>query len=126
MSVPVAIEQLREEVGRFGPAPYLLTVAGDGRPHAVSVTVAWAGEALTTSVGRTTATNAGDRPAVSLLWAPYESGGFSLIVDGTASVATEDENLVLTVAPTKAVLHRSQPGTNAGAYASQCVRIEAP
>lgn len=125
MSVPVAIEQLREEVGRFGLAPYLLTVAGDGRPHAVSVTVAWSGDVLAASVGRTTAKNAEERPAVSLLWAPYEMDGFSLIVDGTATVTTEGDDLVVTVAPAKAVKHRSQSGAN-GSYTSQCVRIEAP
>jgi hypothetical protein len=116
MSVSVQLDQLREEVARFGPAPYLLTVSDDGRPHATSVGIEWAGDALVASVGKRSAANATDRPDVSLLWAPIEPGGFSLIVDGRA---TADGDRV-TVAPDRAVLHRQR----ADGPGSDCVRLD--
>jgi hypothetical protein len=127
VSVPVAIEQLRDQTDSFGPAPYLLTVSDDGNPHAVSVTVAWSGDTLVASVGKRTAANAGRSGSVSLLWPPYEAGGYSLIVDGEATASGGDdggEGQSVAVHPTRAVLHRSQPDTNAGSsYSADCVRI---
>lgn len=107
MTVPVSLDQLKEEVARFGSSPYLLTVTDDHRAHAVSVQVAWddAGEALTMGAGRSTGANARARPDVTLLWPPYEPGGYSLIVDGSATVTDE-----LVFRPRKAVLHRSAVG----------------
>jgi hypothetical protein len=102
MSQPVSLDGLRDEVARFGPAPYVVTVGDDGAPHAVSVSAGWDGDLLTASVGARTAANAAVRPRVSLLWSPYEPGGYSLIVDGAAEVDGEQ----LRVAPSKAVLHR--------------------
>jgi hypothetical protein len=102
MSLPVSLDGLREEVARFGAAPYVVTVGEDGAPHAVSVSAAWDGDLLTASVGARTAANAAARPRVSLLWPPYEPGGYSLIVDGAAELDGER----LRVAPSKAVLHR--------------------
>jgi hypothetical protein len=105
VSVPVAIDRLREEVSRFGEHPFILTVSDTGRPHAVSATVAWDGDELIGGCGRSTAANAGARPEISLLWPPVEAGGYSLIVDGTASVDEQQIRL----RPAKAVLHRSGP-----------------
>lgn len=102
MSVGVELAQLAEQVERFGTTPYLITVGADGRPHAVSVHMGWDGDRLTLRAGRSTVANAGERPAVTLLWSPVDGGGFSLIVDGTAEV-TGDRVLI---APTGAVLHR--------------------
>jgi hypothetical protein len=122
VSVPVELERLRAETDRYGRFPYVLTVSEDGRPHAVSVTVSWRGDALAAEVGARTAANAAGRPSVSLLWPPPERGGYSLIVDGTAEV--DDGALRLT--PTKAVLHRpALPGAEPeeGACGSDCVTI---
>ena len=118
MSVPVELEKLKESVDRFGALPYLLTTAGDGRPHAVSVHVSWDGPELAVRAGRSTVANATARPLVSLLWAPVDEDGFSLIVDGTAVV---DRDRV-SVRPLKAVLHRqaSPPGE---ASVSDCVGV---
>jgi len=102
MSLPVALDGLREEVARFGSAPYLITVRDDGSPHAVAVSVDWDGDRLAASVGVRTAANAAACPRVSLLWTPDETGGYSLIVDGAADVDGEQ----LRVAPSRAVLHR--------------------
>jgi hypothetical protein len=117
VSVPVTLDQLREEVVRFGSAPYLISVTSDGRPHAVSVTVTWDGDELAADAGRTTLANAAERPSVSLLWSPVEPGGYSLIVDGLARVDAAAERVV--VQPGKAVLHRSR----SEAPGSDCVTV---
>ena len=107
MSVPVSLERLGEEVTRFGLWPYLVTVSGDGRPHAVSAPVTWDGTVFVGAPGRHSRANAADRPsAVTLLWPPYEPGGYSLIVDGSAAVNADDS---LTVTPVTGVLHRTGP-----------------
>jgi hypothetical protein len=107
VSVPVSLERLGEEVERFGSWPYLVTVSDDGRPHAVSAPVEWDGSAFVGAPGRHSRTNAADRPtAVTLLWPPYEPGGYSLIVDGAAAVNADDS---VTVTPLTGVLHRTGP-----------------
>ena len=107
MSIPVALEQLRNEALRFTLAPYLLTVSDDARPHAVAVAVSWQSDGIAMEVGKRSARNASVRTQVSLLWPPNEPGGYSLIVDGTASAAGGDGRV--TVTPTRAVLHRPAP-----------------
>lgn len=128
MSVPVALDRLRDEAGRFGPRPYLLTVSADGRAHAVSVAVAWDGDELVMAAGRRTVANAADRPHVSLLWPPHEPDGYSLIVDGEAHVSAGPDGAGVAVTPTTAVLHRSAPNPGAGASAcgSDCIPLGAP
>ena len=118
MSVPVALQELSDALTRFGSLPYLLTTGADGRPHAVSVHVAWDGGELVARAGKRTVKNAGASPSVAFLWSPVDSDGFSLIVDGTASV---DGDAVV-IRPTTAVLHRqaSPPGE---ASVSECVGV---
>ena len=118
MSVPVELEKLRQSVERFGALPYLLTTGADGRPHAVSVHVRWDGDRVVARAGRRTVANAADRPLVSLLWASVDDDGFSLIVDGTATVEGDE----VSVRPGTAVLHRqaSAPGE---ASVSDCVGV---
>jgi hypothetical protein len=122
MSIPVAIERLRTETLRFALAPYLLTVSDDARPHAVAVAAAWEGDALAIEVGKRSVANAAARPSVSLLWPPSEPGGYSLIVDGTASCAGGEGRI--TVTPTRAVLHR--PAANPEAAKPGCSADCAP
>lgn len=104
MSIPVALEKLRNEIRAFALAPYLITVSDDARPHAVAVAATWEGNALAMDVGKRTASNASARPQVSLLWPPNDAGGYSLIVDGTAAPGAVDGRVAVT--PTRAVLHR--------------------
>jgi hypothetical protein len=123
--VPVSIEELGRQVAHFGTWPYIITVAGDGRPHAVSIEVAWVDSSFTAAGGRSTSRNAAAHPnAVTLLWAPFEPGGYSLIVDVQA--ATADDG-ALTLTPTTAVLHRTGPApaaeAPAGSCGNDCVRI---
>jgi len=114
VSVAVELERLREEVARFGARPYLITVGADGRPHAVSVTVDWEGEELFAAAGATTVRNAAASPAVTLLWAPIEAGGYSLIADVMARVDGDGGPAsIVALRPVKAVLHRTVPGPDA-------------
>jgi hypothetical protein len=117
MSVPVALDQLREQLDRFGSSPYLLTVSEDGRPHATAITVGWAGDELHADVGRKSAANTAARPDVTLLWPPVDDERFSLIVDGSARV----DGQAVVVTPAKAILHRQR----ADGPGSDCVVLEA-
>jgi hypothetical protein len=124
MSVPVSIEELGRQLAPFGSWPYIITMSDDARPHAVSVEVAWANGRFTASGGRSTTRNAAAHPdAVTLLWAPFEPGGYSLIVDVQARAS--DDGLTLT--PVTAVLHRTGPApaveAPAGSCGNDCVRI---
>jgi hypothetical protein len=62
---------------------------------------------------------------MSVLWPPYESGGYSMIVDGEAH--SDGDELV--VVPTNGVLHRPAPAggsaedTDAAACASDCAPL---
>lgn len=125
MSIPVDLDRLRDELETYGLQPYLLTVTDTSRPHAVAASVEWDGGSLVMAVGGRTAANAAARPDVTLLWPPREPGGYSLIVDGTATVG-EADGAVVAFRPTKAVLHRPAaepaPGDGCG---SDCVPLGA-
>jgi len=128
MSVPVAIESLREEIDRHGTVAYFVTVGPDGRPHTVQLQVSLADTGhLVVRPGNSTVANVGPRPLVSLLWPPAEAGGYSLIVDATVVEAAKDGDgaNVVSVEPTKAVLHRPAKPENpdAVAHGSDCVRV---
>ena len=114
MSIPVPMEGLRAAVEERGHRAYVLTVSEDGRPHAVHGPVRWEGDVLLAEVGRRSVANATARPSVSLLYPVRADGDYSLIVDGTAAVASER----LLVTPTRAVLHR--PAPPGAATASTC------
>ena len=105
MSIPVDLADLRTKTAEYGWA-YLLTVRADLRPHIVAVTPAWDRDVLSMAVGRGSARNAAERPAISLCYPPTVDGGYSLIVDGTASSGGDE---IVRFAPTGAVLHRPAP-----------------
>lgn len=121
MSIEVSRDDLAETVEGFAVA-YLLTLGDRPRPHvgAVVATVV-DGVVQVSDVGRTSLRDVGDHDAVTLLWAPAERGGYSLIVDGTATV-TDGR---LDVIPARAVLHRpaSPAQLIAGPCASDCVEL---
>ena len=102
MSVKVDLAKLADTMADYDFA-YLLTVSDQQRPHAVAVRPVILEEALAVGgLGSRTLANLAERPDVTLLFPPRESGGYSLIVDGRAS--TDDGSTA--VAPTHAVLHR--------------------
>jgi pyridoxamine 5'-phosphate oxidase-like protein len=127
MSIPVTLEKLREEIAGFTTtAVYLLTVSGDGRPHSVAVAPEWDGDELVMGAGKTSVGNAAARPDVSLVWAPGEAGGYSLIVDATVtSTLLGDGDSSVTVQPTSAVLHRpaASPDSMRPGCTSDCIPI---
>jgi len=118
MSEALPIDQLRAECARFGNRPYLLTQGGDGRPHAVAVSIEWQGDSILTSTGTRSTANVVARPLVSLLWPSIEAGGYSLIVDGDGCVIGSGSDARISVTPTRGVLHR--PGTSAASAARGC------
>ncbi len=105
MSIAVELADLPDAIARRGPGAFLVTI-GEGGPHVVSVSVAMVGGHLDMGAGRRTARNVAARPAVTLLW-PHgvDHPDDSLLVDGTASLADDDDRL--TVTPSSAILHRS-------------------
>jgi hypothetical protein len=109
MSIPVPTEGLRSAIEERGGSAYLLTVSEDSRPHAVHAPVRWDGGVLVAEVGKRSAANAVARPAVSLLYPARGEGDYSLIVDGTAAPAAQEDGKRLLITPTKAVLHRPAP-----------------
>ncbi|MCV7151388.1 pyridoxamine 5'-phosphate oxidase family protein [Mycolicibacterium pyrenivorans] len=118
MSVKVDLDQLAAAMADFTFA-YLVTVGDDYRAHTVAVHPVLAGGVLGVGpVGNRTRRNAGSHADVTLVWPPREPGGYTLIVDGAATVAGDE----LTVAPGGAVLHRpALPGSTPGSpTASGC------
>jgi len=104
MSVPVDLDQLAEALADFTFA-YLITVGDDFRAHAVAVDPVLAdGVFEVGAVGRSTRHNAGAHADITLVWPPTEPGGYSLIVDGRGSFASDEAPLV--IVPGRAVLHR--------------------
>ncbi|MHB1487891.1 MAG: hypothetical protein ACYCZM_10110, partial [Acidimicrobiales bacterium] len=90
----------------------------------VAVTLKWDGDNLRAGTGASTARYAGQRPEVCLLWPPFEAEGYSLIVDGSARTSAEGDRAFVTVAPSKAVLHRSRPAADGtGSCGSDCIAV---
>lgn len=117
MSIEVPVPELFEQVDRWGFC-YLLTVSDDQRPHLLALrpTVVTGldddgsgevGDVLRFDAGGGRACrNATARPMVSLVFPPApHSDGFSLVVDGEATV----DGATVDVCPTWAVLHRPAP-----------------
>ncbi len=119
MSLKVELGELASTLEPYGFA-YLVTVGDGGRAHVLAVTpVLGDGGLVVGGVGRHSQENATERPDVTLVWPPAEPGGFSLLVDGAATVDGE----TITVAPTKAVLHRPAPGPDGLRAGSDCAPV---
>lgn len=101
MSIVVDLAELEQALTAH-PTAYLL-LSGDDRPHVGEVEVALRDDVVVVSrPGRTARRVLPDQPAVTLLLPPGEPEGYSLVVDGTASVVGEE----IHVRPSHAVLHR--------------------
>ena len=109
VSVPVAPADIGEQMERFGAAAYVLSVRDDATPHAAQVQVRLDGDVLRCGAGRSAAANVAQRPGVSLLWLPFEPGGYSMIVDATARTVEGPHGLELELRPASGVLHRPAP-----------------
>lgn len=123
MSVKVDVDKLAETLADFAFG-YLITVGDDFRAHTVAVSPVVDGGALEVgTVGDTTRRNAGAHPAVTVVCPPRDPSGYSLIVDGTATLTDSG----LRVTPSRAVLHRPAAPQSAAAakgHLHDCVKIE--
>ncbi len=115
MSVNVPLSELGDEVRRWGFG-YLLTTSGEGRAHVIALTpnvmqdrAADASEGVLLRFdagGRRACRNVAVQSEVTVLFPPRPDGdGFSLLIDGTATVVGD----FVEVLPTGAVLHRPAP-----------------
>jgi hypothetical protein len=107
MSVEVAIDDLASTAEGYDFA-YVITVSERQHAHIVAVRPRVVGRGqLVVEVGRTTVANAGERPNLTLVYPPVDSGGLSLVVDAVASSGPATG--MLTLEATHAVLHRPAP-----------------
>ena len=120
MSIRVELDELRDQVAACGSYAYLLTVSDDGRPHAVSLVVAWDGDELVGAPGPRTVANAERSPEVSLLWPDSGRAGFTLFVNGRAEVRVDSDSAKVSIKPATAVLHKTPEGE---AQAPGCVPV---
>jgi hypothetical protein len=121
MTVKVGLEELADRIAEYDFA-YLVSV-GETGAHVIAVTPAWHPDGIVVgALGRHSLANAAAHPAVTLVWPPAVQGGYSLIVDGTATVSGD----AVTVSPTKAVLHRPAPGADGARAGNDCQPIELP
>jgi hypothetical protein len=119
MSVKVELGELAGRLADFDVA-YLVTVSADARAHVLSVWPEMAGGVIVVDgVGRHTQANAAVHPAVTLVFPPGEAGGYTLLVDGTATV----EGSTVTVDPASAILHRPAAGSDGRRAGSDCVDV---
>lgn len=119
MSLKVDLGELATTLEPYGFA-YLVTVGEQGRAHVLAVTpVLTDGGLAVGEVGRHSQENATARPDVTLVWPPHEPGGYSLLVDGAATV----DGTTITVVPAKATLHRPAPGADGLRTGSDCVSV---
>jgi len=110
MSVPVSLPELPEQIERFGPHAYIVTVGADGRPRATSVSVSWQEARLRVGAGRRTAENVSSNDQIALLWPAPAPGEHALLVDGCGAVEGSPETgLAIVIEPAKAVLHVTTP-----------------
>jgi hypothetical protein len=106
MSVAVPLNELPDQVLRFGFNPYIVTVSGDSTPRVTSVRVSWDGTRLVAPAGRRTAAAIGANDTVALLWPSPVPGDYALIVDGVAEIqGAAPSDLRVSIQPARAVLH---------------------
>lgn len=103
MSIPVDLAALAEALTRHDVA-YLLT-GGEGRPHVAEVFPELVdGLLVIAEPGRTARRVVEEQPAMTVLLPPRSRGGYTLLVDGSGSLAEDGS---LRISPSHAVLHRA-------------------
>jgi hypothetical protein len=109
VSIEVELPELLQVASSFGTTPMLLTTDENGRPRASTTTITWDGVTATARAGRRSLANAAERTLVSLLWPAPPGERFALLVDGTATGTTPDEDPreggSVTIEASRAILH---------------------
>ncbi|WP_328412161.1 pyridoxamine 5'-phosphate oxidase family protein [Nocardia sp. NBC_00403] len=109
MSAEVTLDELVKAIEQYDIA-YLVSVGEDSQPHVVAVDpVPREGRLRIVEPGPHTRRNIATHPSITLLWAPRQPTGYSLIVDGLG--ALHDDRLDIT--PTRAILHRAATPSHA-------------
>jgi hypothetical protein len=108
MSIPVELDALEAKTTEYGWA-YLLTVGDDLRPKIVASPPDWHDGVLCFRAGGGSARNAIARSSVTVTFPPLDPDGYTLIVDGDATVDESGDAPLVHVAPSGAVLHRPAP-----------------
>ena len=101
MSIPVDVADLARALGEVG-AGYLLTTTSGAVKVVTVEPVVSDGALLVEAPGKGTLANLAENPAVTLVFAPLQPKGFTLLVDGTGEVTGDD----VRVTAASAVLHR--------------------
>lgn len=125
MSIPVDVADLESALANYGVG-YLLSTASHGRVKAITVEPRVVEGALViSSPGGGSTRNIGENAQVTVLFAPLQHHGYTLLVDGTALVDGDDAH----VTPSNAVLHRPAshsdgprpgPGLGSGVESDGC------
>ena len=101
MSIAVALADLAATVADY-PWGYLVSVTEEPRGHTLAVPTRFADGVFTLAAGTGTRANVAARPKATMVFPPADGTGYSLIVDGDATVVGEQ----ITFTPTNAILHR--------------------
>ena len=101
MSYPVAPADLGRALEQYAEG-YLLTVTADATTRAVAVRPRLVEGRVVVGAGRSSSANVALHPQVTVLCPPTEAKGFTLLVDGTATVDGEE----ILIEPASVVLHR--------------------
>lgn len=101
MSFPVAASDLGAALEEYAEG-YLLTVSADATARAVAVRPRLVDGRVVVGAGRSSSANVAANPSVTLLCPPTTAKGFTLLVDGTATVAGDE----IRIDPVSSVLHR--------------------
>ena len=101
MSFPVARADLGLALQQYAEG-YLLTVTPDATTRAVAVRPSVVDGQVVVGAGRSSSANVAVHPHVTVLCPPTTEKGFTLLIDGTATVAGDE----IRIEPSSAVLHR--------------------
>ncbi|WP_417562367.1 hypothetical protein [Microbacterium sp.] len=113
----VDVDALGQHAADYGFA-YLITITPHSRVHTSVVHPSVGDGAVTVPISDRVRRNVGENAEVSLVWPPADATGYSLIADGTGV----DRDGVLTIAPTRAILHRPATEPSAPGAADGCVQ----
>lgn len=105
MSIPIDLDRLATALHDFG-AGYLVTSGDDGRAKVVTVDPVVEDATILLPPSKGSARNLAANPTATLVFPPTEPKGYTLLVDGTASVDPAATEGAIRFTAETAVLHR--------------------